>query len=243
MPITPPVAAMPRRCSSLRLRWWSRSARAHEWVATTVPCRQLEHVVDRRRREVRHVEQDPEPLELGDRAHAARGQAASGRLVRRALGEQRARPVRERHHPHAEAVDDREQLDVAADPLRALERDDERDLAVAQRGIDLASASAERHLRRLRRLALDQLELEQRRAQRRLRHLGRDVDRQHLNVDTAGASLGHPVLAPVTLGALRAEAAIPEQQEDGEVVVRVDDDGVAMDVVRVQAASTLTCAA
>ena len=37
MPITPPVAAIPRRCSSLRLRWWSRSARAHECVATTTP--------------------------------------------------------------------------------------------------------------------------------------------------------------------------------------------------------------
>ena len=52
--------------------------------------RQIENVVDRRRREVRHVEQNPEPLELRERAHAARGQPAPGRFVRRALGEHRA---------------------------------------------------------------------------------------------------------------------------------------------------------
>ena len=111
-----------------------------------------------------------------------------------------------------------------------------------KRGIDLAAAPAERHLRRLCGLALDQLDLEQRRAQRRLRHLGRDVDRQHLHVDAAGASLGHPALAPVAPRALRAQLAIPQQQQDGQVVVGVDDDGVPVDLVRVQAASTLTCA-
>ena len=112
MPMTPPVAAIARRCSSLRLRWWSRSARAHECDATTVRVRELEHVVDRRGGQVRDVEQDAEALELRDRAHAGRGQAAARFLVRRAFREQRARPVRERDHPHAEPVEHREQLDV-----------------------------------------------------------------------------------------------------------------------------------
>ena len=44
--------------------------------------RELEHVVDRRRGEMRDVEQDAEPLELSDRAHAAGRQAAARLLVR-----------------------------------------------------------------------------------------------------------------------------------------------------------------
>ena len=94
--------------------------------------REVEHVVDGRGREMGDVEEDAEPLQLRDRAHARGRQAAAGLLVRGALGEQRPRPVRERDHAHAESVEDREQLDVGADARRPFERDEQRDPAVAR---------------------------------------------------------------------------------------------------------------
>ena len=226
IPITPPVAAIAAQVLVAEVavviaqRPGARVRRDDDAV------RELEHVVDRRRREVRDVEEDPEPLELCDRAHARRGKAAARLLVRGAFREQRARPVRERDHAHAEPVEDREQLDVGADPRRSLERDEQRDLPVGERRVDVGAGAAERDLGRLRRLALERLELEQRRAQRRLRDLRRDVDRQHLHVHAAGARLGNPALAPVALRALIAELAVPQEQEHRQVVVRVDDDGV-----------------
>ena len=71
--------------------------------------------------------------------------------------------MRERDHPHAEPVKHREQLDVRPDPLRALERDEQRDSPVGERRVDLRAGPAQRHLGRLCRLALEHLQLQQRR--------------------------------------------------------------------------------
>ena len=116
--------------------------------------------------------------------------------------------MRERDHPHAEPVEQREQLDVRPDPLRALERDEQSDPPVVDCHIDLRAGPAELHLRRLRRLAFEGLELEERRAQRSLRDLRRDIDRKHLHVDAARARLGNPTLAPVAVRTLLADPAV-----------------------------------
>ena len=125
-------------------------------------------------------------------------------------------------------------------PGRALERDEQRDPAVGERRVDLGAGPAERDLGRLRGLALERLELQQRRAQRRLGDLRRDVDRQHLHVDAARARLRHPVLAPVARESLVAQLAVSQQEQDGQVVVRVDDDGVLMKLAGDPLGSTLS---
>ena len=107
-------------------------------------------------------------------------------------------------------MEDGEQLDVGSDPGRAFERDDQCDSPVGQRGVDLGACAAERDLGRLGGFALECLELQQRRAERRLRDLGRDIDREHLNADAAGARLGNPVLAPVAVRPLVAKLAIAQ---------------------------------
>jgi len=141
--------------------------------------------------------------------------------------------VRERDHANAEALEDGEQLDVRADAGRALERDEQRDLGVGERRVDLGGGATQRDLGRLRGLALDRLELEQGRAERRLCDLGPDVDRQHLYVHAACARFEDPALAPVARDALLAELPVAQEQQDRKVVVRVDDDGVLMQLTGV----------
>ena len=66
-----------------------------------------------------------------------------------------------------------------------------------------------------------------RRPQRRLGDLRRDVDGEDLHVDAARSRLGHPALAPVALGALFAELAVSQQQQNGQIVVCIHDDRVS----------------
>ena len=89
---TPPVAAMARIWSSVRLRWWSRSARAEEWVAITGRVASSSTWATPGGAQVRDVEDHAEALHLPQRLHARPRSAGCRWRPRRCRRPARVRP-------------------------------------------------------------------------------------------------------------------------------------------------------
>ena len=105
--------------------------------------RELEHMLDTGRAEMRHVEDDAESVHLSQDCNARSWQSTTRVIFAAAVREQRPAHVGERDHPNAEFVEDLEDAFVGSERKRALHREDERDLAVGQGGVDFRAGSAD----------------------------------------------------------------------------------------------------
>ena len=199
MPTTPPVAAIARRRSSVRLRWWWRSANADECDAITgrvaSSIRWSVHVAPR----CDTSSMIPSALADRNRLDAGLGEPAAGSILGGSVGEHGAAEMRERGDTDSEPVQRREEGDVGSDRLAPLERQNQCDHAVGERGVDVRTGQADAH--RVRVLRCDTppgLQHPQCLAQRSLgTEVVVDEDREHLDVDAARAQPGQPDISEV----------------------------------------------
>lgn len=124
-------------------------------------------------------------------------------------------------------MEGRDELDVRVQTGGALQRQDQGDPAVGERGVDVVAVQAQPYLVRV---ALGQgvraLDHPQRLAQRALgAEPVVDEDRQHLQIHPALAQLGQPALPEET----RPAAWRARGDRDQQIVVRVGDDGAAVE--------------
>ena len=97
---------------------------------------------------MRDVHHHPDALHQLDRTHPGPRKPAAGYPLCAAVREDVPAEVRERRHPNAEPVQRLQEVGVAADRRRALECEQDPDLARGERCVDVVPVEAETDVRR-----------------------------------------------------------------------------------------------